>query len=90
VEGEDNLEERMVEEFQRKELDLALQKCLKPMERATIRLRFGLDDGQPRTLREVGDALGLSKERIRQLIFRALPKMKTPEIQRMLLDATTR
>lgn len=90
VEGEDNLEERLVEDFQRSELDTALRNCLKPIERAVIRLRFGLDDGQTRTLREVGDVLGMSKERVRQLVFRALPKLKTPEIQRMLTDATTR
>lgn len=90
VEGADNVEERLVEDIQRKELDTALRNCLRPLERAVIRLRFGLDDGQPRTLRETGELLGLSKERIRQLLFRALPKMKTAEIQQMLIDATTR
>lgn len=90
VEGQDNVEESMVEDLQRRELDAALRGCLRPLERAVVRLRFGLDDGQPRTLRETGDLLGLSKERIRQLLFRALPKMKTPEIQQMLIDATTR
>ncbi|CDF39797.1 unnamed protein product [Chondrus crispus] len=90
VEGDDNVEERMVEDLQQKELDRALRRCLRPLERAVIRLRFGLDDGQPRTLRETGQLLGLSKERIRQLLFRALPKMKTPEIEQMLIDATAR
>ncbi|CAN8076966.1 unnamed protein product, partial [Agarophyton chilense] len=90
VEGDDNVEERLVESFQRKELDLALRRCLRPLERAVIRLRFGLEDGQPRTLRETGELLGLSKERIRQLIFRALPKMKTAEFQRLLTDAACR
>lgn len=89
VEGQDNVEERMVADLQRRELDAALRSCLRPLERAVVRLRFGLDDGQPRTLRETGDLLGLSKERIRQLLFRALPKMKTSEIQQMLIDATT-
>lgn len=89
IESDVNIEERMVEDMQRKELDYALQQCLSPLERAVVRLRFGLDDGQPRTLRETGVLLGLSKERVRQLIFRALPKMKTPEIQRILVEATT-
>lgn len=84
IEGGDNLEERMVEEMQRRELDAALRTTLKPLERAVVRLRFGLDDGHPRTLREVGEVLGLSKERIRQLIFRALPKLKTAEVKRVL------
>eukprot|EP00178_Gracilaria_changii_P007667 TRINITY_DN240_c0_g1_i1.p2 TRINITY_DN240_c0_g1~~TRINITY_DN240_c0_g1_i1.p2 ORF type:complete len:495 (+),score=86.57 TRINITY_DN240_c0_g1_i1:208-1692(+) len=90
VEGDDQVEEKLVETYQRQELDMALRQCLRPLERAVIRLRFGLEDGQPRTLRETGELLGLSKERIRQLIFRALPKMKTPEIQRMLTDAASR
>lgn len=89
IEGDDRVEERMVIEMERNELDKALRESLKPMERAVIRLRFGLDDGQPRTLRETGNLLGLSKERIRQVIFRALPKLRTPEIQEMLTAATT-
>lgn len=90
VEGDDRVEQRMVVNMERKELDVAMRKCLRPIERAVIRLRFGLEDGQPRTFRETGELLGLSKERIRQVVFRALPKLKTPEIQTMLLDATTR
>lgn len=90
VEGGDHVEEKMVQTFQRQELDAALQASLIPLERAVIRLRFGLDDGHPRTLRETGQLLDLSKERIRQIIFRSLPKLKTPEIQRMLTEATLR
>lgn len=90
VEGDDHVEEKMVQRMEKAELDNALRNCLKPIERAVIRLRFGLDDGQSRTLRETGVLLGLSKERIRQVIFRALPKLKTPEIQRMLTEATSR
>lgn len=89
IEGDDNIEERMVEDMQRKELDEALQQCLQPLERAVVRLRFGLDDGQPRTLKETGLLLGLSKERIRQIIYRALPKMKTPKIQQILVEVMT-
>ncbi len=86
VEGDDNVEERMVERMQRMELDRALTKALKPMERAAVRLRFGLDDGIPRTLREIGGMLGLSKERVRQLSFIALTKLNTPEIRKTLTD----
>lgn len=90
IPGEDHIEERMVEEMEREELDIAMKKYLRPVERAVVRLRFGLEDGQPRSFRETGELLGLSKERIRQIVFSALPKLRNTEIQQMLLDATTR
>jgi RNA polymerase primary sigma factor len=76
----------MVESMQRSELDKVLKSSLKPTERAAVRLRFGLDDGHPRTLREVGELLSVSKERVRQVIFSALSKLKTPEVRTALVD----
>lgn len=86
VEGDDRVEERMVEEMQQRELDRALKMKLKPTERAAVRLRFGLDDGHSRTLREIARMLGLSKERVRQIIFRSLAKLNKPDMKRILKD----
>lgn len=86
IPGEDDVEEKMVSDMQRKELDAVLRSKLKPIERAAVRLRFGLEDGHPRTLQEVGSLLSVSKERVRQLVFSALAKLKTPEVRSFLDD----
>jgi RNA polymerase primary sigma factor len=45
-------------------------------EREVVRLRFGLDDGLPRTLEEVGTALNVTRERVRQIELRAMKKLR--------------
>jgi RNA polymerase sigma factor (sigma-70 family) len=54
---------------------------LEPRERDVLRLRYGLDRGEPRTLEEVGTAFGLTRERIRQIEARALSKLRHPSIE---------
>ena len=49
---------------------------LTPREARILRLRYGLQDGESRTLKEVGDMFGLSRERIRQLEKEALRKLR--------------
>ncbi len=50
-------------------------------EREVLRLRYGLDRGEPRTLEEVGQAFGLTRERIRQIEARAMSKLRHPSIE---------
>src|SRR5439155_1039633 len=53
-------------------------RSLTPREREVIELRFGLRDGQPRTLEEVARTYGITRERIRQIEARGLLKLRQP------------
>lgn len=60
---------------------------LSDREAQVLRLRFGLDNDQPRTLEQVGQELGVTRERIRQIETKALRKMRNPLRMRMLKEA---
>jgi len=60
--------------------------ALTPREATIMAMRFGLYDGNPRTLDEIGRALGLTRERIRQLEKQSLSKLRHPSRAQPLLD----
>lgn len=59
---------------------------LTPREEKVLRLRFGLDDGRARTLEEVGQYFGVTRERIRQIEAKALRKLRHPSRSKKLKD----
>lgn len=69
--------EEAEEEVLAQMLDEALRQHLTPREAQVLRMRFGLEDGQVRTLGEVGDELDISRERARQIESEAIRKLRT-------------
>jgi RNA polymerase primary sigma factor len=61
--------------IKREEIEAILGR-LTSRERDVVKLRFGLDDGRPRTLEEVGIALNVTRERVRQIELRAMKKLR--------------
>lgn len=61
-------------------------KTLTPREEKVLRLRFGLDDGNPKTLEEVGKEFNVTRERIRQIEAKALRKLRHPSRSKKLKD----
>ena len=69
----------------RREL-ISVLKSLTPREERVITLRFGLDDGRPRTLEELGKEFNVTRERIRQIEAKALRKLRHPSRAKRLRD----
>ena len=55
-------------------------------EREVVRMRYGLVDGEPRTLEEVGRAFGVTRERVRQIEAKSLSKLRHPHLSDQLRD----
>ena len=69
-----------------KEQLLGVLDTLTPREEKVLRLRYGLDDGKPRTLEEVGKEFNVTRERIRQIEAKALRKLRHPSRSKRLKD----
>ncbi|MBQ7065126.1 MAG: RNA polymerase sigma factor RpoD [Firmicutes bacterium] len=69
-----------------KEQLLGVLGTLTEREQKVLRLRFGLDDGRPRTLEEVGKEFNVTRERIRQIEAKALRKLRHPSRSKKLRD----
>ena len=87
IKDENNLspEEFATNEMLKDEISEVLL-TLTEREEKVIRLRFGLEDGKPRTLEEVGQMFGVTRERIRQIEAKALRKLRHPSRSRKLRD----
>ena len=66
------------DELLRSDIEDVLNSLL-PREREVVRLRYGLDDGRERTLEEVGQLFGITRERVRQIEFKAMRKLRQPD-----------
>jgi len=71
------------------QLKQCLEACfasLKPREVTILRRRFGLETGKPQSLQEIGDGLGLSRERVRQIEKATLKRLRTSPFMTQLSD----
>ncbi|XP_062004603.1 RNA polymerase sigma factor sigB [Rosa rugosa] len=82
-------EDLLMKKFMRQDLEKVLD-SLNPREKQVIRWRFGMEDGRMKTLQEIGELMGVSRERIRQIescAFRKLKnKKRTKHLQQYVLS----
>ena len=69
-------EELMIRDDRHRFLLEIMHKCLSPRDIKVMCMRYGFDDGEPKTLEEIGVAFNVTRERIRQIESHALRKLK--------------
>ena len=86
IEDEDsNVEKVIIAKTLKSSIDEIIS-SLDPREAEIIIKRYGFDGGQPQTLEELGESMGVSRERVRQLENRALEKLKKKALKKRLND----
>lgn len=74
---QESVEDEAVRNDLRRRFEYIFDNCLTEREAMVLRLRFGFDDDSPKTLEQVGQIFGVTRERIRQIESKAMRKMKT-------------
>lgn len=80
-----SVEDVVVDREMRRALETVIE-TLTQREKQILRLRFGLDDGNPRTLEEIGRKFNVTRERIRQIEAKALRKLRHPSRAKKIRD----
>ncbi|KAL5767718.1 hypothetical protein ACOSP7_014314 [Xanthoceras sorbifolium] len=76
-------EDLLIKKFMKQDLEKVLD-TLNPKEKQVVRWRFGLEDGRMKTLQEIGEMMGVSRERIRQIESCAFRKLKNKKRTKLL------
>ena len=79
-------EEQASHELLKDQLETTLEKVLTPREKIVLQMRFGLGDGHQYPLEKVGEVLGVTRERVRQIEAEALRKLREPALTERFRD----
>ena len=79
-------EEEAGRELLKDDLQTTLEEVLTPREKLVLQMRFGLGDGHQYPLEKVGEHMGLTRERVRQIEAQALRKLRSPQLTERFKD----
>jgi len=86
VDDSTGIEAGMVQSMLQSDISRVMGKYLRKEEAEVLSLRFGLEDGAPRTIRQVGEEMGVSYSTAKHLLFTGLNKMRRPHVAMALRD----